>query len=87
MPILIVDLHELNIVELFEIQPEQIGDVEIPAFGGTYTSEINFRHAIHYFQSAVACEAVVDTDPAEGSSFRRAGTFEIFVERGLQQNI
>ena len=79
LPVLIVNLDELNLVELLEIQPEEIGDVEIPAFGGTYTSEINIRHAIHYFQSAVACEAVVDTDPAEGSSFRRAGTFEIFV--------
>ena len=45
------------------------------------------RDAVSNFESTVASEAIIDADPAEGSSFGGAGTFEVFIERGLQQCI
>ena len=87
MPVLIIDLHKLNIAKLLEIQSEQTGNVEVLTFGGAYTFEVDIRNTVLHFQSTIACEAVIDTDPTEGGSFGGAGTFEVFVERGLQQNI
>jgi len=77
----------LNRAKLFEVQPEQVGNVEVLAFGGAYTFEVDIRNTIRYFQLAITCEAVIDTDPAEGVSFSGTGTFEIFIERGFQQCI
>ena len=87
MSVLVINLHELDRAELLEIQPEQISDVEVFAFGGAYTCKIHMCDTVSDFESAVACETVIDTDPAEGGPFGCTGTFEVFIERGLQQNI
>ena len=85
--VLIIDLDVLYFGELFEIQRDQVSNVEALAFGHAGTFKINVRDTVLHLQSAIACEAVIDTDPTEGSSFGCAGTFEVFIERGLQQNI
>ena len=69
-PIFIVDLHEADFGELLEIQRDEIGDGEIPAFGRACSREEDMRDAIADFQSAVAGESVIESDPAKGESFR-----------------
>ena len=81
MPVLIVDLYELNLTELFKIQPEQIGNIEVFTFRCTDAGEVNIRNTVIDFQSAVACETVIDTDPAKGGAFGGAGTFEVFIQQ------
>ena len=73
--ILVIDLHELHLRELLEIQSDQVRNVEVPAFRRTHALKINIRHAIDYFQFAVAGKAVVDGDPAICIFFRGAGAF------------
>ena len=84
MSIFIVNLHELNIRELLEVQRDQISDVEISAVGRACPFEEDVRDAVTDFQPAVACESVIERDPAKGESFGRSWTFEIFIERGLR---
>jgi len=83
LSVLIIDFYELNLTELFKIQSEQISDVKVFAFGGAHTGKIYMRDAVRNFESAVACETVIDTDPTEGSSFDGTGTFEIFIQSSL----
>ena len=87
LSIFIVDFHELDRRELLEIQVDQVGDVEVFAFGGTYTFEINVGNAIRHFQFAIASEAIIDRDPTKGSSLGCTRTFEIFIQRCFEQSI
>lgn len=87
MSIFIIDLHELNIIELFEIQCKQISNVEVLALRGAHAFEIDVRNTVVYFQFAVACKAVVDADPAVGVFLCCAGTFEECIESGFIHNI
>ena len=77
--ILIVDLDKSNLGELLDIQHDQVRNGEIPAFGCACAGEKDMRNAIANFQAAVARESVIERDPAKRKSFRRAGTFEIFI--------
>ena len=83
MTVLVIYLHILDLRELFEIQIDQVDDVEVLAFGGTCTCQVNVRDAIVYFQIAVAGKAVIDSDPAIGIPFGRTWTFEELIERGF----
>lgn len=69
LPILVIDLHELNIWELFEIQSDQIADVKFPAFGRTCADQIHIGNAIVDLKFAVARETIVNTDPTIGITF------------------
>ena len=80
LPVLIVDLDEPNFGELLEIQIDEVGNVEVPAFGQTHAFEIHMGDPILQFKFTVACESVIDRDPAVGVFFRRAGTFEVFIQ-------
>ncbi|MCK7519367.1 MAG: hypothetical protein MZV64_17390 [Ignavibacteriales bacterium] len=80
--ILVVDLHKLDLGELLEVQPDQVGDVEVPAFGEAGAGQVDASNAIIHFQFAVAGKAVIDRDPTVGEAFGRAGTLEVFVQHG-----
>lgn len=83
MSILIINLYELDLGKLFEIRADEIGNIEVSAFGSAGTCEINVRDAICNFQFAIASESVVDRDPAVCKSFRGTRTLKVFVQRGL----
>ena len=86
-PILIVDFDESDFGELLEIQCDQIRDVEIASIGCTGSCEKDVRDAVADVQAAVTGKPIIERDPAEGETFGRAGSFEIFVERGLGQHV
>ena len=69
LPIFIINLHESNFGELFEIRHEQICDGEVSAFGRAATLEEDMGDAIPNLQPAVTGESVIERDPAEGESF------------------
>jgi len=64
LSVLIVDFHEFDLGELFEIQVEQVGNIEILAFGCTDSLEIHVRDLIVYFKPAITCETVIHSDPS-----------------------
>lgn len=68
--ILVINFHKLNIVELLEIQGDQVRDVEISPIWSTCAFEEDMRDAVTDIQPAVACESVIERDPAKGESFR-----------------
>ncbi len=84
---MIINLHKLYFRELLEIQIEQVGNIEVPAFGGADALEVDVRDAIDYFQFGVASEAVINGDPSIIVSLGRARTFEVFIERAFKQCI
>ena len=45
------------------------------------------RYTIAYFKLTIASESIIERDPTIDKSFRRAWTFEVFVERGLRQHV
>ncbi len=79
--------HRSNFGELFEIQHKQVRDGEISAFGRAGASEKDVRNTLADFKPAVTGKSVIERDPAITESLRRAGTFEIFIERGLRQHV
>ena len=85
--VFVINLDEADFRELLEIQRDQIGDVKIPPIGGACPFEEDVRDAIANFQSIIACESVIERDPAKGESFGRAWSLEVFIERGLGQGI
>ena len=85
-PIFIINLHKLNFGELFECRHQQIRDCEIPAFQSAVANKINARDSIGNLQFAVTGESVIEGNPAIDKTLRGAGTFEVFVERGLRQH-
>ena len=72
---------------MLEIRDEQIRNSEIPAFGRAGASEKDVRNTLADFKPAVTGKSVIERDPAITESLRRAGTFEIFIERGLRQHV
>ena len=87
MPGGIVDLHELDLRELFKIGVDEIGDVVIAAIGETGAFEINMCNAVDHFELAVTSEAVVNGGISIGIFFRRTGTFEVFIESSERHGI
>lgn len=87
MSIFIVDFHELDRGELLEVQVDQVGNIEVFAFGSTHAFEIDVGNAIRHFQFAIAGEAIIDRDPAVGIFLGSAGSFEIFIKRCFKQSI
>ena len=87
MPCRVVDLHELDLRELFEIGIDEVGDVVIPAIGETGAFEINMCNAIDHFELAVTSEAVVNGGISIGIFFRCTGTFEVFIESSERHGI
>ena len=80
LSVFIVDFHKLDRGELLEVQVDQIGDVEVLAFGGANAFEIHAGNAVLHFQFGVTGEAVVDADPAVGGALGCAGSFEVFIQ-------
>lgn len=87
LSVLVVDLHRLNLRELLEIQPNQIGDIKVLAFRSTHAGQVDVGNAIRDFQAAIACKSVIDTDPAIDEAFSGTWTLEKFVERPFRQPI
>ncbi len=81
MPILIVNLDRLNLRELFKIEIEQVGNVEVIAIRHAHALEINTCDAIVQLKFTITSKAVVESNPTIGVSFCKAGTFEIFIEQ------
>ena len=79
--VLIIDLHELDFGELFEVAGQQVRD-RIRCTG-TVTSpcEVDMRDVVDEFKSTVACEAICQIDPAIGEFFGSARTFEVFIQQ------
>ena len=87
MPGGIVDLHELDLRELFEIGVDEVGNVVVPAVGETGSLEVDVRHTVEYFELAVTSEAVVNGGISIGIFFRCTGTFEVFIESSERHGI
>jgi hypothetical protein len=76
---LVVDLDELNVGELLEVDGQRAGDGVERAVGLAGAGQVDMRHAVGEFESAVACKAVQD----QGKPivpFHIAGTFEELVQ-------
>ena|SRR5687768_7870812 len=78
-PTLVVNLHKTNFGELFEVQHNQIRDVELAPIGHAGAGQEDVRDAIADVQVAVAGESVIERDPAEGESLGGARPLEVFI--------
>lgn len=82
--VLVVDLDELNIGELFEVDGQRAGNGVECAVGLTGAGQVDVRHTVGELEPAVACEAVED----EGKpvvAFHVAGTLEELVQDSTDQ--
>ena len=79
---LVVYLHGLDGTELFQIQRDQVGDIEIFSARNTGTLEVDMRHIADDLQFGEPCKTVIDggISPAV---FRCAGALEIFLQNAL----
>ena len=87
LSVLIKDLYKLNIRELFEIKADEVGNIEVFAFGSAYTRQIDVSNAVCDLELAITSESVIHADPTVIIALRRTGTFEEFVECRLRQHI
>ena len=60
LSVLVIDLHELDFRELFEGQAQQVGDIEIPAFGCAGACQIDMGNAVFDLEPVITGEAVVE---------------------------
>ena len=86
-PILVIDLHKLDFGELLEVQGNQIGDGEIAPIRRAGAGKEYMRDTIAKFESAVAGESIIESNPAKLESFGGAGTFEVFIQDGLWKHV
>ena len=79
---LVVDLYRLDVAELFQIQCNQVGDVEIFPARNTGTLEVDMCHIADDLQFGEPCKTVIDggISPAV---FRCAGALEIFFQNAF----
>ena len=76
---LVVYLHGLDGTELFQIQRDQVGDVEIFPARNTGTLEVDMRHIADDLQLGEPCKTVIDGGVAP-AIFCSPRTFEIFLQ-------
>jgi len=70
LPILVIDLHKLDLRELFEIQSDEIGNIKVFTFRCACARQVDVCNAIVNFEPAITAETVIDCDPAVCKSFR-----------------
>ena len=77
--ILVVDLYESNLGELFEVQSNQVCNSEIAPIGCAGACEEDVRDTISDFEPTITSETVIESYPAELEAFGGTRSFEVFI--------
>jgi hypothetical protein len=82
-PVLIINLDKPYFRELLKVVGQQIRDRIRRARAVTGSFKIDVGDSVNQFKSTITGETVIKSNPAVGKAFRRARSFEVFVQQSL----